>query len=321
MLPRPSDKAVVRYGPIEPWGSIPPDIEIEDVVAIAAGPHDRIFVLARGSHPVIIMDRQGNFVDSWGQGLFMRPHGLELTSAELLLITDDGASCVYSFDLDGRAIGTIGVPKKPSPFMSGEPFHRCTHTAMSPDGNVYISDGYGNACVHKFTAKGQHLLTWGEPGTGPGQFYIPHNICCDEDGRVYVADRENHRIQVFDANGVYQTEWRGVHRPCALCSTGTEGDRLFFVGEVGPAMRATLGFPNLGPRLSVLDADGNVKLRIGDPLAGPEQAPLVAPHGLTVDRHGDIYIADLVTPSWPALFPDVPIPAGRSRLRKVKRLD
>jgi DNA-binding beta-propeller fold protein YncE len=100
---------------------------------------------------------------------------------------------------------TFGIPGKPAPYMSGEPFHRCTHTAFSPQGDLYISDGYGNSRVHKFSPNGKLLFSWGEPGTDPGQFNIPHNICCDSDGWVYVADRENHRVQVFDGNGRYET--------------------------------------------------------------------------------------------------------------------
>ncbi len=82
--------------------------------------------------------------------------------------------------------------------MSNEPFHRCTHTALSPEGDVYVADGYGNAAVHKFAPDGRLLFSWGGPGSDPGEFNIVHNITCDADGWVYVADRENHRVQVFD---------------------------------------------------------------------------------------------------------------------------
>ena len=119
-----------------------------------------------------------------------------------------------------RCCLTIGIPSKPAPFMSGEPFHRCTHTALSPKGEIYVSDGYGNACVHKYTPDGKLIKTWGESGTDPGQFNIVHNIATDVDGWVYVADRENHRVQVFDGNGKYETQWNNLHRPCALHCCG-----------------------------------------------------------------------------------------------------
>ena len=140
---------------------------------------------------------------------------------------------------DGKVLLTIGIPGKPAPFMSGEPFHRCTHTALSPKGEIYVSDGYGNACVHKYTPDGKLIKTWGEPGTDPGQFNIVHNIATDADGYVYVADRENHRVQMFDGNGKYETQWNNLHRPCALHCCGGKHPN-FIIGELGPGMPVNL---------------------------------------------------------------------------------
>ena len=117
--------------------------------------------------------------------------------------------------------------------MSGEPFHRCTHTAMAPNGDIYVSDGYGNARVHKYAPDGRLLLSWGGPGTDPGEFNIAHNITCDADGWVYVADRENHRVQVFDGNGKYETQWNNLHRPCGLFMPGGKCP-ICYIGELGP---------------------------------------------------------------------------------------
>ena len=164
---------------------------------------------------------------------------------------------------DGKVLLTIGIPNKPAPFMSGEPFHRCTHTALSPKGEIYVSDGYGNACVHKYSPDGKLLKTWGEPGTDPGQFNIVHNIVTDADGWVYVADRENHRVQVFDGNGKYETQWNNLHRPCALCCCGGRQAPTFIIGELGPGMPVNRKVPNLGPRLSIVDAKGKRIARLG----------------------------------------------------------
>src|SRR5262249_26687742 len=101
--------------------------------------------------------------------------------------------------LDRKVLMTVGVSGKPAPYMSGEPFHRCTHTAMSPQGDIYVSDGYGNSRVHKYAPNGKLLFSWGGPGTDPGEFNIAHNITCDADGWVYVADRENHRCRCLTA--------------------------------------------------------------------------------------------------------------------------
>ena len=188
---------------------------------------------------MVVLDREGNFITSWGEGLFNRAHGLHIDADDNLYCTDDGDHTVRKCSTDGKVLLTIGIPNKPAPFMSGEPFHRCTHTALSPKGEIYVSDGYGNACVHKYTPDGKLIKTWGEPGTDPGQFNIVHNIATDADGWVYVADRENHRVQVFDGNGKYETQWNNLHRPCALhCCGGKQPN--FIIGELGPGMPVNL---------------------------------------------------------------------------------
>ena len=141
--------------------------------------------------------------------------------------------------------------------MSGEPFHRCTHTALSPQGDIYVSDGYGNARVHKYSPDGKLLFSWGEPGTDPGQFNIVHNICTDADGWVYVADRENHRVQVFDGNGKYEAQWNNLHRPCGLYMPHGRHP-VCYIGELGPGMAVNRNSPNLGPRVSIVDNQGKL---------------------------------------------------------------
>ncbi len=159
--------------------------------------------------------------------------------------------------------------------MSGEPFHRCTHTALSPQGHIYVSDGYGNSRVHKYTPDGKLLMSWGEPGTGEGEFNIVHKICCDADGWVYVADRENHRVQVFDGNGKFETQWQNLHRPCGLCMPYGH-QPIFYVGEVGPAAAVSRDIPNLGPRVSIVDYQGKLIGRFGDTPAGTELGKFLA---------------------------------------------
>ena len=117
--------------------------------------------------------------------------------------------------------------------MSGEPFRQCTHTALSPKGEIYVSDGYGNARVHKYTHDGKRILSWGKPGAGPGEFNLPHNIACDADGWVYVADRENHRVQVFDGDGKFETQWHDLHRPSGMYMPPGKCP-VCYVGEIGP---------------------------------------------------------------------------------------
>ena len=165
-----------RYRVVENWAKLPEGWNLTDVASVAVDSKDRIYVFNRGAHPMVVLDREGNFITSWGEGLFNRAHGLHIDADDNLYCTDDGDHTVRKCSTDGKVLLTIGIPNKPAPFMSGEPFHRCTHTALSPKGEIYVSDGYGNACVHKYTPDGKLIKTWGEPGTDPGQFNIVHNI-------------------------------------------------------------------------------------------------------------------------------------------------
>jgi len=312
-----------RYRVAENWARLPEGWQLSDVASVAVDSRDRVYVFNRGEHPMIVFDRDGNFLKSWGEGLFARAHGLSIDADDNLYCTDDGDHTVRKCSTDGKVLLTIGIPNRPKPFMSGEPFHRCTHTALSPQGEIYVSDGYGNARVHKFTPDGKLIASWGEPGTDPGQFNIVHNIATDADGFVYVADRENHRVQVFDGNGRYETQWNNLHRPCALCRCGGKTPQ-FIVGELGPGMPVNLAVPNLGPRLTVVDAHGKRIARLGG-ADGPGLAAgqFLAPHGLAIDSRGDIYVGEVGVTNWTTSFPDRPMPdevKTRRCLQKLERI-
>jgi hypothetical protein len=203
--------------------------------------------------------------------------------------------------------------------MSGEPFHRCTHTALSPRGDLYVSDGYGNARVHKYSPDGKLLLSWGEPGTDPGQFNIPHNICCDYEGWVYVADRENHRVQVFDGQGKYETQWNNMHRPCALYME-PQRNPLCYIGELGPGLAINRDTPNLGPRISIVTQKGKLLARLGTPVAGLRADQFIAPHGLAIDSRGDLYVGEVSYTAWPQLYPELERPRPLRSIRKLVKV-
>lgn len=281
-----------RYEVHNDWAKLPDGWSFNDVAAVAVDDQDQVYCFNRGDHPMIVFDREGNFLRSWGEGVFNRAHGLHIGRDGTLWCTDDGDHTVRQVTPEGKVLLTLGIAGKPAPYMSGDPFHRCTHTAMSPEGDVYVSDGYGNSRVHKYSPDGKLLFSWGEPGTDPGQFNIAHNICCDEDGWVYVADRENHRVQVFDGKGKYETQWGNMHRPCGLCMCGA-GTSNFYIGELGAGMGVNRDLPNIGPRLSVVTNQGETLARIGHLGPGTEPGQFLAPHGLAVDRHGDIYVGEV----------------------------
>jgi hypothetical protein len=164
------------------------------------------------------------------------------------------------------------------------------------------------------------MKSWGEPGSDPGQFNIVHNIAADDDGWVYVADRENHRVQVFDGNGKYETQWNNLHRPCALCCCGGKKPN-FIIGELGPGMPVNLHSPNLGPRLTIVDAQGKRVARLGgENGAGLETGKFLAPHGLALDSKGDIYLGEVGVTNWKTAFPDTPMPKVVRCLQKLERV-
>ena len=163
---------------------------------------------------------------------------------------------------------------------------------------LYISDGYGNSRVHKYTPDGKRLFSWGEPGTDPGQFNIAHNICCDPDGWVYVADRENHRVQVFDGNGKYETQWNNMHRPSGLyMESGTKTPR-FFIGEIGPDMAVNIDLPNCGPRVSIYTQQGRALGAARPRACRARPGPVHLAARLAVDRRGDIYVGEVSFTNW-----------------------
>jgi DNA-binding beta-propeller fold protein YncE len=307
-----------RYEAVDNWAKLPPGMEFNaDVAAVGVDRQDRVYAFNRGTHPMCVFDRDGNFLASWGEGVFKRAHGVHMAPDGTIWLTDDGDHTVRHCTLDGKVLLTIGVPGKPQPYMSGQPFNRCTHTALSPQADaVYVSDGYGNSRVHKYDLSGRRLLSWGEPGTDPGQFNIAHNICCDAEGWVYVADRENHRVQVFDGNGKYETQWINMHRPSGLyLHRGVEP--RFYIGEPGGGMAVNQELPNIGPRVSIYTPKGEMLARLGHRIAGTELGQFISPHGLAVDSRGDIYVGEVSYTNWGRRGP---IPPGLRSLQKLVKV-
>ncbi len=280
-----------RYEVVENWGKLPPGLRYSEVAAVGVDSKDNVYVFARGQNPMIVFDREGNFLRTWGQGLFTRAHGLHIGTDDTLYCTDDGDHTVRHMTTEGKLLMEIGIPGKPAEYMSGEPFHRCTHTALSPGGDIYVSDGYGNARVHKYSPDGRLLFSWGQPGTNPGEFNIVHNICCDDDGWVYVADRENHRIQVFNGQGKYETQWNNMHRPCGLCMTRGK-NAIAYIGESGPSMSVNVNSPGIGPRVSLWTLEGKRIAQVGD-ATRVKPSQFTSPHGVAVDSRGDIYVGEV----------------------------
>jgi DNA-binding beta-propeller fold protein YncE len=282
------------YEVVENWAKLPPGWSFKEVAAVGADANDNVYAFNRGAHPMMVFDRQGNFLRSWGEGTFPRAHGVTMSPDETIFCTDDGDHTVRKCTLDGKVLFTLGVSGTPAPFMSGDPFNRCTHVAIDPrTGDFYVSDGYCNARVHKYAPDGKLLFSWGESGTDPGQFNIVHNIATDSEGWVYVADRENHRVQVFDPNGRFETQWVNMARPCGLYID--QATNIAYVGELGVAIGPNAQALGVGPRISIYDTKGHLLARLGNQPEGEAPGQFIAPHGVCIDTRGDIYVGEV---SW-----------------------
>ena len=314
MLPTILGSGNYRYEELADWPRLPAGVVFKEVADVAVDSQDRVYVFHRGEHPVLVFHREGDLMASWGEGRFVRPHGLTIGPDDTLYLVDDGAHCVYKCTPDGRTLMTIGRPGVPAPRQSGRPFNQPTKVALDPrTGALYIADGYGNARIHKYSAEGEYLFSWGEYGTGPGQFNLVHSVCTDDEGRVYVADRESHRVQVFDGEGHYLGQWNNLHRPCGLYIRGG----VAYIGQLLTHLAVNADYPYIGACVSVHDLSGRQLARLGGAHPGEEPGHFTAPHGLAVDSRGDLYVGEV---SWSAYGSRLNPPRVVRSLRKLVHL-
>jgi NHL repeat len=301
-----SERAVT-FELVPNWEQIPDGFSHGDVAGVATDASDRVYVFNRSEHPVMVYERNGTFVRSWGEGVFTRPHGITIHD-DVVYCADDTDHTVRVMSLDGAVIRTLGTLNQPSDTgyspegptnlrsirRGGPPFNRPTRLAVAPNGELYVSDGYGNARIHRFSSEGEWLQSWGEPGTEPGEFNLPHSVWVHTDGRVFVCDRENDRIQIFSADGKVESIWTNVTRPGDLF---IDAEERVYVGEMAWQAGTTsmAGKPLNETRacqLSVRDIEGNMLSSWGgaDPCA---PGSFASPHGVWLDSHGDLYVAEV----------------------------
>jgi len=282
-----------RYELVDAWAKLPEGWSFIDVCGLSIDSQDRVFVLNRGDHPVMVFDREGRLLTSWGEGYFKRAHGSFVGADGSVYCTDDGNHTVSKFTPEGKLLAVLGTKDQPSDTgyvpqsgfyeslatirRGGPPFNRPTDVALSPSGEIYVSDGYGNARVHKFAPDGTLLFSWGEPGDAPGQFRLPHGVWTDKWERVWVADRENNRIQIFGAHGEFLSQWTDLSRPTDIF---IDDEETVYVSE-------------LDRRVSIFAIDGKLLARWGSQGQDKATALFLAPHAIAVDSRGDLYVGEV----------------------------
>ena len=274
------------YEPVVGWPAVPHGFFLHEATSVGMDSQDRVYVFNRGQWPMIIFDKEGNFLDAWGAGEFDIPHGISFDAADNMYLADN-ANFVQKRTSDGEVLLTLGARGVDKPRHTGGPFNSPTHVAIDPrNGDWFVSDGYRNSSVHRFDAAGKHMMSWGESGSGPGQFALLHNVWVDSRGRVFICDRENNRVQIFDAHMNFVDDWRHFGRPSGVAILAD--DRLFVAdSESGRMIFGELRNP--GWKNGV---------RFGSARDGSLQGFIdgTDPEGLAVDELGNVWAGLTSTP-------------------------
>lgn len=279
------------YEVIQDFPKLPAGQTFGAISRVATDSQDRIYVFQRKDPPMVIFDREGNYLNSWGAGEFKEAHGLKIVD-DLIYVTDRQNSVAMIYTLDGKQLLMLGTPGVhsdtgcgPSPYIvlrAAGPFNQPTEMMPHPNGDLYVTDGYGNCRVHRFTRDGKLVTSWGMPGKKAGEFHLPHSLAIDADGKIYVADRTNQRVQIFSPEGEFLDMWTDMQGPDDITLSK---DGIFYVAEQDKG-----GMP---PYICLRDSAGKVLTRVECPRhihgAGVDsRGNLYA--GLTVNRHVDKFV-------------------------------
>jgi peptidylglycine monooxygenase len=254
------------YDVIRPWGVLPAGHAFGLISHVAVDSADRVYFYQRKDPPVLVFDRDGNFLSGWGDGRLRDAHGIYVGPDDHLYVCNRDEHEVLKLTPDGRIVLTLGQRGRPA---LQAPFNHPADVAVAPNGDIYVADGYGNSAVHRFSGDGKHLGSWGMPGDGRGQFTTPHGIWVDARERVLVADRENNRVQLFSPEGDFYGAWGDLYHPMDI-----------YVDRAG-----TTYVTDQIPRITMYSPEGRMLAR-GRP-------SLYGGHGVWGDSRGNLYLAEV----------------------------
>lgn len=305
-LPWPVEKGMVNHSETrfeleKNWPNLPGTLKLGNPTGIDMDTSQNVVVFHRaerewptfGAFPekkiesktILIIDKDdGKLLNSWGDHLFIMPHGLKVDKANNIWVTDVGLHQVLKFSYDGKLLLSVGEARVPG--NDSLHFDQPTDIAVTDDGSFYVSDGYGNSRVVKFSASGQYLSEWGTKGDKENEFDIPHGIALDSSGNVVVADRENHRIQVFNPEGKFIRQLSD-NSFGAICAVEVNKSTLLAVDYLTFAK-----LKHHGSDVLVFDTAGKLQTRFGR--SGLYQGHTSWYHDLTVDQEGNIYVGDIL---------------------------
>ena len=257
------------------WPELPAGWNFGETADVAVDKRGHVFVFHRGPHPIMEFDPHGTLVRSWGDGLFKNAHGLRIDPEGNIWAIDNGEHFVLKMNPQGRVMMLLG--RRGRAGDAPDLFNAPTDVAVAPNGDFYVSDGYGNSRVVKYNKDGKVLKVWGKKGTGEGEFDLPHAVILDKRGRLYVGDRQNYRIQIFDANGNFLQQWKHVGSPWGLEITE---DQQIFMAD------------GWNDRIVKLNLDGQILGVMGK--SGPLPGQFRFVHHLALGLGGELYTGEII---------------------------
>ena len=296
-----STKYINEYELIENWIKIPDNYVFGNPTGVALNSNQNLIVYHRGSRSwqvpmpkekiledtfVEIDKISGEIIKSWGSDLFIMPHGLEIDNEDNIWITDVGLHQVIKYDSNGNELMVLGEENTPG--NDSLHFNLPTDIAVSDNGSFYVSDGYGNSRIVKFSSTGEYLFEWGVFGENKNEFNIPHGLDLDKEGNVYVADRENNKIQKFDSLGNFIAEWKNeIIGQLYSVNFNNYDNHLFGIDYIGIE-----NLVPVGSDVIKFDLDLNLKSKFGR--SGNYNGPKARYHDIQTDNKGNIYVGDIL---------------------------
>jgi N-acyl-D-amino-acid deacylase len=270
----PADTDAGSYRLVPNWGPLPAGMQWGEVPGMTIDVSGRIFAFHRAEPPVVEFDASGNVLKTWGEKMFVWPHGIRVDRNGFLWVTDGRArdgigQQVFKFDREGRLLMTLGT--KGVAGDGPDTFNGVTDVAVAANGDIFVADGHVNSRIVKFSKDGAFIKTWGKKGDGPGEFNVPHTIFFDSRGRLLVGDRSNRRIQIFDQDGRFLDQWTQFGSPSGIFIAP---DDTLYVVDYNDKMGLFIGSAK----------DGSIRQRID----------LVLAEGIAVDAQGSIYVGETV---------------------------
>ena len=290
-----------KYELVKDWPQLPKGYVLSQVTGVSIDTNQNIFLFHRtGRHwtepfpdslisanTILMLDREtGKVLNSWGANLFIMPHGLTVDKENNVWVTDVALHQIFKFSHEGKLLMKLGVAKTPG--NDSIHFNLPTDVAVANDGSFYVSDGYGNSRVVKFSKEGKYIFEWGKKGNKPGEFNTPHGIDLDLQGNVYVADRDNNRIQKFDANGKFLKEWKNDTAVQLYSLSIDKTDNNLFAIDYLTVSDTLIK----GSDIIQFDSSVNFLTRFGR--TGSYSGPICGYHDIAIDNKSNIYVGDIL---------------------------